>query len=162
MHTFREPPRVPAHNKGTHLAKNAFKMDVKQESLPFRQIQSSKQSPDYYSPSAQSVPVGTADNWSTRHCWSAADLNLINSCWHGGLFHHAHRVAFSFKDKKQFIWVAMRHFSDSAVLCWPVSIKAIPRTPFKCVIPDFSIAKPCLKTITDVDDIVCWHFAYKS
>ena len=115
MHKFREPPRVPAHNTGTHLPKNAFKMDVKQESLPFRQIQSTKQSPDYYSPNAQSVPVGVADNWSTRHCWSAADLNLLTSCWHGGLFHHAHRVAFSFKDKKQFI--SWRLFRGNRLAC---------------------------------------------
>ena len=108
------------------------------------------------------MPVSTVDCWSTYQCDMAGGLHVLDSCWLGALFQHDHRVLFSFQKSKQH-FVAMKLFSDSAVMCWPASLQSIPRVAaVKHIVLDSNTTKPTLVTIYDLDDIVTWHFSFKA
>ena len=162
MHKFKAPAPVLADTKLTRLERTAFQALAFSESFKFGEIQSTKPTADWYSPNAPSVPCGTADVHSTAHCWSMGDYGLLNDVWQGEVMQHNHRVVIGDKKTKQYLYVAMEGFKDSFVLCWPCSIKPIPKTPLKMVVLVFNVDRPTLQTITDLDSLVCWHYSFRA
>ena len=62
VHKYKAPPcNTPTQHKLDRLPDDAFKHVPKDESMPFMQVQSTKQTPPWYSSCAGNWPLPTSD-----------------------------------------------------------------------------------------------------
>ena len=123
LHKYRVPKLdVPLGSKTLTLAPEVFASKKKNETLPFNEVVSSKQTPQWYSPGATNLPVCVADLWMLRECHTMQDYKMCLHAWVGGIMEVEHKLIFNFKGKSQWKYLALGPVKDSSVLTWPVTI----------------------------------------
>ena len=158
MHKYKVPPcNNPTQHKLDRLPDAAFKHIPKDESMPFMEVQSTKQIPSWYSSCAGNWSLPTSDIFLVRHAYQKQHWDLLKLAWQGCIFSVGRQLIFGKKGSLAYRWYGFHHFKDSCVLCWPVTLKTI-RNQIMLVEPDLSIAYPVLVPVTALADTEAWRF----
>lgn len=151
----------PLMSKTERLPADAYRASPATETIKAAEVQTAGQTADWYSPSAQNIPNGTADIFLLRQLYSQEQLHGARNAWVGGVFDHSHRIVFRFKGQ-QTMFLALSHFSDSAVLAWPCSMEALPTTNIKLLKLSERVEEPTLLAVIDLDEVEAFSFKFVS
>ena len=143
------------------LDDDVFKAKVKNESLPFGVVSGYKQTPDWYSPGASSWCTAVADLYMIRDCINLGDMKYIDYAWKAGIMKAEHRLVFNWKGKRQWKYIALGGFSNSATFTWPVTVTKFPRSEVSMFRAE-TIAEPKLQLLYDLDLLECWSYRFYS
>ena len=109
------------------LPKDVYSQARLDRSLKFESVVSTKRSPEHFSPSANNDCVPCADLSMLRGAHRRGNLKLVRRAWIGALAHIKHRLILCFHDAAEpSLYLAGYHFSESAVLCWPLKRVLVP------------------------------------
>lgn len=159
-------PELQAPTKGANLPRFAFEPLLKRMSMPFDQVVSTKQCPDWYSPAAERMTTPAADLSMLRTASESGDLGLIGSAWLGAACDSRHRLAIGFRAGKpigEASWfLALHHWPKSACLLWPVRLKRMGNEQFFEL--QTGLSELIVKPIFDLseDSVVCATYVWRS
>ena len=113
--------------KAPELPKDAFSGLKANWSLPFEKVQSTHQTPPFYSPSAKNKNTPCADLHLLRAAKAYGSLDLVEDAWLGKMFNSTHHFAFELTEPTGKTWVYPVHcFADSSVLVLPLELVTLP------------------------------------
>ena len=136
-HHFQEVPfNLACTLKSSRLPDDAFVASPADDSLPFKEIESTKQETAWWSPSATNHTIPAADLSMLREVDRVDDFRLVRQAWLGKLFDLSRKTVFCRKVGGAQDWsyyIAGYHFPASSVLAWPVDVVSISCF-FNCIL----------------------------
>lgn len=85
--------------------------------------------PPYFSPAPENLGIACADQVVIREALSKDNMALRSRCWQGFWCCCTHGLVFQFRNgqgAEQPWYLALHHFSDSAILAWEVVLRSPP------------------------------------
>ena len=131
------------------LAKDSFIGDLKKDSIPFKDMVSTEQQTNWWSPGAKDMEAPTADLQMKRDL--ASDFSQMRSSWLGGLFKMQHMFVFAKAGAATKYYLPGTQIADSSVLCLPLAKRSFPGSNAVWFQP-MTAKQVCLVTVVDIND----------
>jgi hypothetical protein len=150
--------------KRSKLPRYAFEVKAEQRSMPFDKIASYNSRTTWYSPGAPRLGVRDADTWLLRELHKADAFNRAGEAWLGSMCVAAHLLCFRGASDPLGVWyLGLAHFDDSAVVCWPGTLKADGLPPcLQFFDPDLDVSEPAYKAVIDLDSVEACRLKWRS
>ena len=165
-HYSTAPVDQPVAHRGS-LPPNAFGYDYSTRSLPFSEIASTSQVPQFYTTSGNQFSVHHADPPMFREIQQRYDSrwNIVADAWQGGAMDVAHRIIVQHVDMPGDRWLhAWYHFPSSTCLMWPGTIQSFNNSDgsHKFFAHALEVREPLFMACFDVKKWRCYSFKWRS
>ena len=155
---------VPLATKRSKLPRHAFEVKAEQRSMPFDKIVSYNSKTTWYSPGAPRLGVRDADTRLLRELRKADAFKRAGEAWLGSMCVAAHLLCFRDASDSPGVWyLGLAHFDDSAVVCWPGTLKADGLPPcLQFFDPDLDVSELAYKAVIDLDSVEACRLKWRS
>lgn len=136
------------------LAADVFEATKQTRSVNLQEIQSEKESTDWWSPSPANAPIPAADLPLIRVARLEDSVERFSQAFLGSAVSVKHRIAFKETRDGVTLWyIGLHSFRDSSVLVWPAIMHNYPvGGQYLAPRMDVDSSYPMLKVITNLDD----------